>query len=322
MTTTVYTSSDDSAPQLSGTAGSLIAVLDACLVTGYGAKAAIGWTKPFTGTNIAAFRQPVGTSNGMYLRVDDSTTGSPSSAQVRAYETMSAVSVGTGEFPLVGQAANVYWVRSADATATVRPWVLVGNERGFYLWTTVTTDTSAYTNSRLYYFAEISPLNPSDVWGTVLYGDSAAQSTNGSHYSIVPQSYARNPTVTTYRYAARPFGGIGGSVGINLVDYSFFNSASTPLPYGNDTSLSSCMQYPNGPDTGLYLAPAHTVEISAPNSLRGPLRGLWAPLHGRPLANGDTFSGTGTLAGRTFIALSLYAQSTSGQVFIETSNTW
>lgn len=321
MTTIVYSSSDDSAPQLSGTAGSLIAVLDACLVTGYGAKAAIGWTKPFTGANVAVFRQPVGTSNGMYLRIDDSTSSTPSSATVRGYETMSGISTGTGEFPLVGQTANVYWVRSDGPTAAVRPWVLIGNERGFYLWTTVTTDTATYANTRLYYFVELNPLNPSDIWGTVLYGDSTPQSTTNSHLSIVPQPYARQTSVTQYRYAARPFGGVGGSVGINLLDYSFFNSTGT-VPYGNDTNLANCMQYPNGPDTGLYLAPAHTVEVSAPNSLRGPLRGLWAPLHGRPLANGDTFSGTGSLAGRTFIALSLNSQSQTGQVFIETSNTW
>ena len=68
MALTIYRSSDAGAPSLTGAAGSLIALLDACLRTGYGTKAGAGWTKPFTGTNIAAFRQGAG-GNGRYLRV-------------------------------------------------------------------------------------------------------------------------------------------------------------------------------------------------------------------------------------------------------------
>ena len=41
MAVTIYTSDDAGAPVLDGTNGSLINLLDKCLVTGYGSKAAV-----------------------------------------------------------------------------------------------------------------------------------------------------------------------------------------------------------------------------------------------------------------------------------------
>ncbi|WP_297486902.1 MULTISPECIES: hypothetical protein [Pseudomonadota] len=41
MTVTIYSSKDASAPALTGIAGSLVAVLDACLVNGYGTKMSV-----------------------------------------------------------------------------------------------------------------------------------------------------------------------------------------------------------------------------------------------------------------------------------------
>ncbi len=59
MTVTVYRSTDASAPQLSGTAGSLAAILDGCLVTGYGSKPAAGWTTAFTSGDLRSYRQGI-----------------------------------------------------------------------------------------------------------------------------------------------------------------------------------------------------------------------------------------------------------------------
>jgi hypothetical protein len=41
---TIYRYTDTSAPTVNGTAGSLITLLQACLVTGYGSKSGAGWT--------------------------------------------------------------------------------------------------------------------------------------------------------------------------------------------------------------------------------------------------------------------------------------
>jgi hypothetical protein len=45
MTVRLYSSLDVGAPVLNEASNTLVAVLDACLVNGYGAKASSGWTK-------------------------------------------------------------------------------------------------------------------------------------------------------------------------------------------------------------------------------------------------------------------------------------
>ena len=127
---TVYRSDDASAPAIDGTAGSLIAALDAILVNGYGAKSAAGWTKPYTGTNKAAFLQGAGL--GHYLRVDDSDTRL---SRVVGYGAMSDVDTGTNPFPTSGQfSGGLYCRKSIAASSTARPWVCIANDSAFYLF--------------------------------------------------------------------------------------------------------------------------------------------------------------------------------------------
>src|SRR5262245_26448894 len=135
MAVTVYRSTDSSAPTLSGTAGDLVNVLDKCLVAGYGSKTAAGWSKPFTGTNAAVFR--MGGGNQFYLDVNDNGPGAGTGqeARVRGYETMTAVATGTGPFPTVAQlAAGIIVRKSAALSGTTRAWVMVADDRSFYLF--------------------------------------------------------------------------------------------------------------------------------------------------------------------------------------------
>ena len=91
MAVTVYRWDDPDAPVLSNpSAGSLIGVLDACLVDGYTGKTGAGWTKAFSGTNLAAYRQGAGSM--CYLRVDDG-TGS-FKVKMRGYESMTDIDTG------------------------------------------------------------------------------------------------------------------------------------------------------------------------------------------------------------------------------------
>ena len=67
-------------------------------------RLAAGWTKPFVGTNKAAFKQGTG-ANDFYVRIldDGSGTGGAKEALARGFETMSDVDTGTGDFPTVAQ---------------------------------------------------------------------------------------------------------------------------------------------------------------------------------------------------------------------------
>jgi len=124
-TITLYQSTDASAPALSNTAGSLIAVLRACLVTGYGAKAAAGWTEAYTGTNKVAFRMATGVGkNGVYLQIADSST---TDSLLRGYGAMTDVDTGTEPFGLLSTSTCVV------KTAT-QAWKVVATDTYFYLF--------------------------------------------------------------------------------------------------------------------------------------------------------------------------------------------
>jgi hypothetical protein len=114
-----------------GTPGSLIAILDAVLVNGYPGKSAAGWTKEYSGTNLAAYRMGTGsTSVRMYLRVDDS--GS-TSARIRGYVSMTDVDTGVEPFPTNAQFnGGVYSWKSDTADSVARPWVVIATPTAFY----------------------------------------------------------------------------------------------------------------------------------------------------------------------------------------------
>lgn len=117
-------------PKVNGTAGNLIPVLDACLIPS-------GWTKPFTGTNIAVYRSGVG-SNQRYYRFDDTgtTTALTRNCKLRAYDTMTdATDNGTNPFPTVAQQSQGAYIRKSGSADTVnREWIAVVTEKICYLF--------------------------------------------------------------------------------------------------------------------------------------------------------------------------------------------
>lgn len=66
----IYYSTDTGAPALTGRAGSLYNLLKACLVTGYGSKAAAGWTNPYSGNNQGVFTMASG-GTGFSFYIND-----------------------------------------------------------------------------------------------------------------------------------------------------------------------------------------------------------------------------------------------------------
>lgn len=90
---------------------------------------ALGWTGPYTGTNLAAYRGNTASGTGCYLRVDDTATTLP---RVRGYVAMTDVNTGTDPFPTDALlSGGGYFPKSSSST--LRSWLLVGNDRGFYI---------------------------------------------------------------------------------------------------------------------------------------------------------------------------------------------
>lgn len=164
MAYTEYRSSDGSAPVLSGQAGALYAILKACLVDGYGAKAAAGWTEEFSGTNKGVLRPSHG--NRFRCRVDDTGT---TTARIRGYESMSDVDTGTGEFPTDAQVTGGLYVgKSSTADATARPWIVFADGKRFILFVAYQAgQTGAFGHT---VFGDLAGASAADLYATVLMG--------------------------------------------------------------------------------------------------------------------------------------------------------
>lgn len=302
MTVRLYRSTDASAPVLNGTAGSLIALLDACLVTGYGEKLPAGWSKPFFGTNTAVFRNAASGSQG-YYRIDD-TLGA--SAGILGYEAMTDVDTGTERMPSTVQVATtLYIVKSSTADATTRGWTLLATENICYFISYV-NDVNPSTSSSACAFGAISSYKTGDAYNNVLIASTATAYNGGVVFPVIVASCA---SVSAGHYIARSHTQLGGSTAIGKHIDSAKAVGATTIGNGGCT-------YPNPVDGTLMMSPIWVHEVSAP---RGFLPGVWAPLHARPVGNGDTFAGSGSLTGKSFLALQLYL---SGMVMFETSDTW
>ena len=119
MTIRLYSWDDASAPSLTGASNSIITLLDAVLVNGYGSQTAAGWTKPYTGTGKAAYKNA---TLGHYVRIVDN-GDTNRSFRFRGYITMSDVDTGTDPFPSVAQMAGdgLFYVKSQSSNSTAHP---------------------------------------------------------------------------------------------------------------------------------------------------------------------------------------------------------
>lgn len=94
--------------------------------------AGAGWSELYAGTaNVLALKPGVPEATGCVLRIDDTNA---QNARVRAFESLADINNGVGPFPMDAQVSGgLHWPKSGTAGATSRPWLLIADERGFYL---------------------------------------------------------------------------------------------------------------------------------------------------------------------------------------------
>lgn len=333
MSSGAFFSSDASAPALNNVAGSLIGVLDACLINGYGAKSAVGgWDKVYTGTNKAVYRSTTG--NRFYLRIDDTDTDV---ARVTAYESMTTVDDGVDPFPTSLQVSGGLYVRKTNGGGG--GWGVYANSRCFYFLPTVSSSTYSATTTNdaggQFFFGEFVSYRSGDAFNTALIASPA--STLGVGYFANHSSAAiTGQTTIPGHYVARNFAGLLKSHRCSKYNGKFAcdpGSGSTSRvilgEYGN-----FLLSYPDPVSGKIPLARVHVIESLAltnsgqtGHSMRGYLPGIWCPM-ASGFAHGDTFDGSDMLSGKSFIAVGahgLYANESgpiAGTVVFETSNTW
>lgn len=318
MPWTIYHSTDVGAPVLTTTAGSLVALLDACLVDGYGAKSAAGWVKPFTGTNKAVYQPGPGAVSRKYFRVNDAAAGTSGAneALIRGFDSMSDIDTGTTPFPADAQSAltqDSLVIRKASSAE----WIVAADERTCILF--IRADATGFYGT---YFGEYYSYRNDDVHGCALIARpfENSSSVKGEQFAWLfpPESNASTVTkygmtylasaVSTYVWgcfaagwtlgaSSVPIALSGGAMcnGINQDQYGatrteFFNGwQNVPAAFSGRLFLNrpSLIGY-NG---GVY-------------GLMGHLRGVFIPQHYSAQWNvGDVIEGAGELAGKSFLCV-------------------
>ena len=255
---------DASAPDLDGQSGTLITVLDAVLVNGYGSKSALGWTKAYSGTNKAAYRVDTTDGTGFYFRIDDS---HGTYADVRGYETMTDVDTGGNPFP--GTSAFRYIVKSDTASSATRAWVMYGDNSGVWLilYQTVSTlGSSSYAGA--YYLGDFITRASGDTYNCLL---AAHSGTTGFTYF---------PYFSSIGYAARKADGTGAG-GYNLI-YMLKGPGGSSSYFGNDGIQSATWN-----DEVLYASIGGLSENSTGSQYRGDLPALYQSMHDYVYMNND-----------------------------------
>lgn len=299
MTATLYASTDTSAPTLNNTAGSLSALLKACLVDGYGSMAAAGWASDYSDANYRTFRAPSGLR--CYLRLYDYTASN--SCAVSGYETMTSTTAGTNAFSYSGQC---YFSKTSSGVA--RAWYVGANQTAFWYWTQYDA-TSNYGHGWWGYFGDLAGAATLDIYHTTLIAA-------GSYQADLKDVYTDTNTIDGHT-CARSYGG-------DFIDSRVSKTADRRCGAYIGAGL---IPYPHV-DGYLWLSP---IRIFRPEEtlteracIRGNLQGVHAPMHTKPVTHGDTFTGvTGSpYDGKSFLALNINSIGGRQQLIVETSNTW
>lgn len=293
----VYRSTDAAAPVLTGQAGSLIAVLDACLVNGYTGKAAAGWTKAFAGTNAASYRQ--GSGPLFYVDVGDNGagTGSFKEARFAVYDAMTAVATGSNKTP----SSTSYFIcrKSMTLDATARAWLIVADSATVYLFTKGVIDDATVWSGLA--FGDFIPTAPSDPNRMIIIGRTLENNSGTTVETIADQGL-----VSDALSGHRLLKDLAGTTDRNMNKSGDLALAWRPA------------SFPNLYDNAVYVAPVLIGEQSG-SILRGRLRGFWQLCNSPTgvVADGDTFDAGGEYAGRSFMFVNCAPASGDLSVLIE-----
>lgn len=267
-----------------------------------------GFTKDYSGTNLAAYKSGNVSATAALLRVDDTGT---TVGRVVGYESMSDVNTGSGPFPTAAQVSGgAYIGKSATADSTTRKWALAADDRAFYLFVQH-SGTAGYSS---YFFGDFLSAKSPDAYGAALsaWGSNitatapGASSTNEVHYC--------DPSTDHNFWAPRGASGLGSSQRLRR---------SSVVPYGNagQFSGSTGFAYPNPADNGLWIFPMFITENAASVSYRGQQPGVYYAAQAigiSTFATKDSVTGVVGLSGRTLKAI----LSGAGPTFVDITGPW
>lgn len=310
MAFTLYQSSDAGAPVLTGAAGSLVALLQACLVIGYGAKLAAGWTRPWVnaGLDTAVFR-PNDTQN-FFLHINDNGPGAGTFKEARAHCGMThdgAGILGTTAPQNAGFPNGVFIRKSAVVSALARTWYMYADGKTAYLM----IDSGDLANRFIPFMAgkalAISPLE-SYPW---LIAGNRSENAPGAAVTEAAFTYFQVPLNTLWT-AFSPAQSDGSATGVGLrwgPNYEICGSVAAHLI----GSLG-----PGAPSPRSGLSPLFDGLLIHDKEPRLRTRGFWSAYCAGALNEPDTFSATINGVARSF---AIRRWNLTGIAIFETSDT-
>lgn len=267
--------------------------------------AGAGWAKPYSGTNKAVYRAPQG--NRFYLRVlDDGSDGTNGArvANIRGYESMTAVDTGTGDFPTVAQlSTGLFASKSSTADATARPWIILADEKRVIVLNAYHSSlTEAYNH---FCFGDLVGSAAGDSYDTLIFGPTtSANAVNSTVGGTIGYGVLLYTAMNTGLYAPRAVSGSGTSAQQFVSFYCGYTggsgSTALPAPTGPGEIYADAAQICDG-----------TTNVAAP---RGYFPGL---LFSRNVLGYGTHP-TGTAFGQYQVVR--YGPSHSSSYLIDTGN--
>jgi len=238
-------------------------------------------------------------------------TGFDSVTQFTASLVNSTVT-GSNQFPTLAQLAVGYGAvvirKSTDISTTERQWVIFADSSSVYGFIAPLDTAGVYGGA--FAFGDIfsTKSGSTDDSKCIIIGRIAEAAANTATNDRLDQLNIMG-TVTTGHFMQRTFAQVGGSITVGKHGDGVKGSTSL---------LIGVTQYPNATDNGFYISPVWIHDANS--TVRGRMRGFYHVLHALGgFSDGQTFTGTGDYAGKTFILMK--QSSNSGVYLIETSNT-
>jgi hypothetical protein len=268
MTIYVLDSTMGGAPALSGTNGTMCAVLDWALVTN------AGWAIEYTGSNARVYRPANGNRFRLYVAHDSAISGSAALATVRGCENASSVTTLIDPFPTVAQVANTSscWQASSAVSGTARAWRIYADDGAtsglawVVMYVNATGGTGVWARQR---WGDYAKAYSADGYNTICEVRNSA--TIGSVFGW--GSNANAQTASSGCYSVRS---LDGTVKSTAAGYTWpLNGNTTGAPAYGSGYLGKLIQHKVGlMDSGNTASAAMTAKGI---SLRGYIPNVWFP---------------------------------------------
>lgn len=310
MAFTLYTSDDTGAPVLSGTVGTLVDVLHACLVTGYGTKPAAGWSRPWVDANgrRAVFKPNDPQDCFFHFHDDGPNSGIPQEANFWMGSAHDGAGTLSNTAPQnIGYTPGWGIRKSSAAGSAARDWKMYADGKTALLFIFSPDSGGGW---RPYLFGKVLAISPAEVYPWVCSGRTVWNSTTAGYLNWPLITCGAMPNA--YNNAATPFFADGAATGLGLK-----SAHLESLRVANTTSPTDTFGT-GAPGARTGLLPLWDGLLLHDREPRFRLRGISAAYSGGAISDGDTFSATINGVLRTFQQNTMNA---AGAILIETSDT-